>query len=169
MDRVTRCLHCGKRMVPTPSYTGSTELKCVFCDKLDRSRWRSRIGGLMALWPLLFPGQSLKRTCPQKPLGGDVAVFDVRHEGWLNPGGLGFPDRFGEFGFRADDRIQLLADLTGDGSGPACPDLAHVDQVLSFLLPEVERGDAAGIFDKPNHREFALLHAFDFEPVLSAL
>ena len=30
MDRVTRCLHCGKRMVPTPSYTGRTELKCVF-------------------------------------------------------------------------------------------------------------------------------------------
>jgi hypothetical protein len=22
-------------MVPTPSYTGRTELKCVFCDKLD--------------------------------------------------------------------------------------------------------------------------------------
>jgi len=35
MDRVTRCLHCGKRTVPTPSYTGRTELKCVFCDKLD--------------------------------------------------------------------------------------------------------------------------------------
>jgi hypothetical protein len=35
MDRVTRCLHCGKRMVPAPSYTGRTELKCVFCDKLD--------------------------------------------------------------------------------------------------------------------------------------
>jgi hypothetical protein len=35
MDRVTRCLHCGKRMVPTPSYTGRTELKCVFCDRLD--------------------------------------------------------------------------------------------------------------------------------------
>jgi hypothetical protein len=35
MDRVTRCLHCGKRMVPAPSYTGRTELKCLFCDKLD--------------------------------------------------------------------------------------------------------------------------------------
>jgi hypothetical protein len=35
MDRVTRCLHCGKRMVPAPSKTGRTELKCVFCDKLD--------------------------------------------------------------------------------------------------------------------------------------
>ena len=35
MDRVTRCLQCGKRMVPAPSYAGRTELKCVFCDKLD--------------------------------------------------------------------------------------------------------------------------------------
>jgi hypothetical protein len=35
MDQVTRCLRCGKRMVPTPSPTGRTELKCVFCDKLD--------------------------------------------------------------------------------------------------------------------------------------
>ena len=35
MDRVTRCLQCGKRMVPAPSYTGRAELKCVFCDKLD--------------------------------------------------------------------------------------------------------------------------------------
>ena len=35
MDRVTRCLHCGKRMVPVSSLDGRTELKCVFCDKLD--------------------------------------------------------------------------------------------------------------------------------------
>ena len=35
MDLVTRCLHCGKRMLPTPSLNGRTELKCVFCDKLD--------------------------------------------------------------------------------------------------------------------------------------
>jgi hypothetical protein len=35
MDRVTRCLHCGKRMVPAPGPTGRTELRCVFCDKLD--------------------------------------------------------------------------------------------------------------------------------------
>ena len=34
MDRVPRCLQCGKRMVPAPSYTGRTELKCVFCDRL---------------------------------------------------------------------------------------------------------------------------------------
>ena len=35
MDRVTRCLHCGKRMVPAHNPTGRTELLCVFCDKLD--------------------------------------------------------------------------------------------------------------------------------------
>jgi hypothetical protein len=35
MDRVTRCLHCGKRMVPAPSLTGRTELICVYCDKAD--------------------------------------------------------------------------------------------------------------------------------------
>jgi hypothetical protein len=34
MDPVTRCLHCGKRMVLAPSYR-RTELKCVFCNKLD--------------------------------------------------------------------------------------------------------------------------------------
>ena len=36
MDRVTRCLHCGKRMVPAPSLTGRTELICVYCDKADQ-------------------------------------------------------------------------------------------------------------------------------------
>ena len=35
MDRVMRCLQCGKRMVPIPGPNGCTELKWVFCDKLD--------------------------------------------------------------------------------------------------------------------------------------
>ena len=35
MDRVPRCLHCGKRMVFAPSFTGRAQLQCVFCDKLD--------------------------------------------------------------------------------------------------------------------------------------
>ena len=35
MDRVTRCLRCGKRMIPATTHVGGTELKCVFCDKLD--------------------------------------------------------------------------------------------------------------------------------------
>jgi hypothetical protein len=34
MDRVTRCLNCGKRMVPA-HVAGRTELRCVFCDRLD--------------------------------------------------------------------------------------------------------------------------------------
>ena len=35
MDRVTRCLQCGKRTVPARSLTGRTELICMYCDKLD--------------------------------------------------------------------------------------------------------------------------------------
>jgi phage FluMu protein Com len=35
MDRVTRCLQCGKLMVPALDLKGRTELKCLFCDKLD--------------------------------------------------------------------------------------------------------------------------------------
>jgi hypothetical protein len=35
MDRVTRCLHCGKRMVPAPGLTGRTELICVYCGKTE--------------------------------------------------------------------------------------------------------------------------------------
>jgi phage FluMu protein Com len=34
MDRVTRCLHCGKRLVPVLA-NGRTELKCVWCDEVD--------------------------------------------------------------------------------------------------------------------------------------
>src|SRR6476660_5828865 len=41
MDPVTRCLHCGKRMVPIPSSSGPNELKCVFCDKLDPQSTRT--------------------------------------------------------------------------------------------------------------------------------
>ena len=35
MDRVTRCLLCGKRLIPVQSANGRTELQCVWCDKLD--------------------------------------------------------------------------------------------------------------------------------------
>jgi phage FluMu protein Com len=35
MDTVTRCLHCGRLLVPMRSYSSRTELKCMFCDKLD--------------------------------------------------------------------------------------------------------------------------------------
>jgi hypothetical protein len=35
MNPVTRCLHCGRRLVPVLSANGRTELKCLWCDKLD--------------------------------------------------------------------------------------------------------------------------------------
>jgi hypothetical protein len=35
MDRVTRCMHCGKRLVPTHSVDGRTALSCIWCDKVD--------------------------------------------------------------------------------------------------------------------------------------
>jgi phage FluMu protein Com len=35
MDRVTRCLHCGRRLVPVLSADGRTELKCAWCDNVD--------------------------------------------------------------------------------------------------------------------------------------
>jgi hypothetical protein len=61
MDRVTRCLHCGKRMVPAPSPTGRTELVCVFCDKVDPMEM---LDGPIAHSPPLFPRQPLKRASP---------------------------------------------------------------------------------------------------------
>ena len=65
----------------------------------------------MSLPILLIPRQPLKRTRPQKAFRGDIAVFDVGDEGWLNPSGLRLLDGLGEFGFWADDRIELLPDL----------------------------------------------------------
>jgi phage FluMu protein Com len=35
METVTRCLHCGRRLVPTLSAVGRTELKCACCDRVD--------------------------------------------------------------------------------------------------------------------------------------
>lgn len=31
MDSTTRCLHCGKRLVPVASVSGRTELECIWC------------------------------------------------------------------------------------------------------------------------------------------
>jgi hypothetical protein len=59
----------------------------------------------------LFPKQPLKRTRPQKTFRGDVAVFDVGDEGWLNPCSLGLLDGLGELRFWAHDAIELLPDL----------------------------------------------------------
>lgn len=41
MDRVSRCVHCGKRLVSTLSFTGRTESQCVFCDNLDPMKMES--------------------------------------------------------------------------------------------------------------------------------
>jgi hypothetical protein len=54
---------------------------------------------------------------------------------------LGFSTGLVRFDF-ANDGIELLSDLAGHRAGPARPDLAHVDQVIPFPLPEVKRGDA---------------------------
>ena len=35
MDKVTRCLRCGKRTVPVPGLYGRTDLQCIVCDGLD--------------------------------------------------------------------------------------------------------------------------------------
>ena len=66
MYRVTRCLRCGKRTVPTPGIGGRTELKCVFCDELDPLKFEE------AKWadsPLAKPASSLpsKRIYPGLP------------------------------------------------------------------------------------------------------
>ena len=90
-----------------------------------------------------FRDSPLNELARSKTFRRDVAVLDVGDEGWLNPCGLRLLDRLGELGLRADHRIELLPDLAGDRAGPSGADLAHVDQVLAFLLAEVERGDAA--------------------------
>lgn len=35
MDLITRCVHCGQRLVPFPGEDGRTQLECMWCDKLD--------------------------------------------------------------------------------------------------------------------------------------
>jgi len=32
MDRITRCLKCGKLMVPVATMSGRTDLQCISCD-----------------------------------------------------------------------------------------------------------------------------------------
>ena len=78
MDRVTRCLQCGKRMVPVPSQTGHTELEVrMVCDKLDPMEMTAANKWADSPWLSLFPRQPLERTCPQQALRRDVPVFNV--------------------------------------------------------------------------------------------
>ena len=65
MDRVTRCLHCGKRMVPAPRYSGRTELKCIFCDKLDPMEMAEPNKWADSPLAQPFPRERLKRTGQQ--------------------------------------------------------------------------------------------------------
>ncbi len=32
VDRTTRCLKCGKRLVPVVTISGRTDLQCISCD-----------------------------------------------------------------------------------------------------------------------------------------
>ena len=95
MDPVTRCLHCGKRMIPVPSYSGRTELKCVFCDKQDPMETPA-----LKEWangPLAQPSSEKppKRACSEQAFRHDVSVLNVGKELRLDPCGLWLPDGFG--------------------------------------------------------------------------
>jgi hypothetical protein len=35
MDRVARCLNCETNLVPITALSGHTELRCVFCERLE--------------------------------------------------------------------------------------------------------------------------------------
>jgi hypothetical protein len=54
MDSTTRCLRCGKRLVPVPTPSGRTELECVRCDDPMKSdKWAA---GPLATSPQSHPG-----------------------------------------------------------------------------------------------------------------
>src|SRR5690348_1606694 len=115
------------------------------------------------------PGESLERGGAEQAIGGDVAVFHVSQKFRLDPNGLRVPDRPGKLRRRGHHRLKLLADLAGHGPRPACPDLARVEQVLSLLPAEVERGYAGWVLDEADHREFAALEALHLDPGVTAL
>jgi phage FluMu protein Com len=46
MDRTTRCLHCGKRLVPVPK-GGRTALECIRCNgAADKDKWKGDAGAV---------------------------------------------------------------------------------------------------------------------------
>jgi hypothetical protein len=75
MDRVTRCLHCGKRMVPMPHLSGRTELKCLFCDKLDPLEVTTANKWAESPLAVPFPSQSPERTAPAQQASGTDRPF----------------------------------------------------------------------------------------------
>ena len=72
MDRVSRCLHCGKRMVPITSSCGRTELRCIFCEELDPMEMTA--ANKWADSPLATPISETahKRAGPQQAFRRDV-------------------------------------------------------------------------------------------------
>ena len=79
---------------------------------------------------------------PQQALRRDIAVLHLRGEDRINPRCLWLSDLSAELGLRADDSIELFPDLAGNRARPSGRNLAHVDEVFSLLLAEVERGHA---------------------------
>jgi hypothetical protein len=75
MDPVTRCLHCGKRMVPIPSLSGGTELRCLFCDKLDPMEMTETNKWADGPLAVPFPSQPPERTAPAQPASGRDRFF----------------------------------------------------------------------------------------------
>src|ERR1700677_3004546 len=116
-----------------------------------------------------LPRETLERTLSQQTLGSDVAIFHVGEEGLLDPRGFRLLDRLRQLGFWAHHRIKLFPDLARDGSRPAGPDLAHVDEIFALALSEIQRSHAGWILDKADDREFSLLHGLDLQPALVAI
>jgi hypothetical protein len=48
---------------------------------------------------------------------------------------FGFLMALVSFGLRADHRVERLPDLVGNSAGPACPDLADVDEIHASCSP----------------------------------
>ena len=66
MDRVTRCLQCGKSMVPARSLTGRTALICIYCDKLDPLEMEEAKKSAESPLANPFTRKSLKRSVLQQ-------------------------------------------------------------------------------------------------------
>src|SRR3954471_19336604 len=81
--------------------------------------------------------EPVERAGAEQAFGGDIPVFDVGVELWLDPCGLGFLDVLSELLLRAAAGIEGLADPRRHSPAPARPDLPHVPQLFPFMLAEV--------------------------------
>src|SRR3954466_4211733 len=89
--------------------------------------------------------EPLERAGSEQAFGGDVAVFDVRIEPWLDPGSLRFLDGLCEPLLRADNGVESLTNLRRLCPAPPRSDFPHVAQLFPLLLAEVERGHAGRV------------------------